>query len=83
LNWHIALIPVGGKLGLVERKRGRNMKRLMRQFQVNDDATTSVEYAVMLALILLVVITAVASFGSGQNSFWGRIDSQMKSHGID
>lgn len=39
------------------------MYRLTR-FLAEDDGTTAVEYAVMLALIIAVCITAVASVGS-------------------
>lgn len=53
-----------------------------RRFSRDEEATASVEYAVMLAMILLVVITAVANFGSSQNNMFGRVDSQMKAHGI-
>jgi pilus assembly protein Flp/PilA len=34
------------------------------RFLAEDDGTTAVEYAVMLALIIAVCITAVASVGS-------------------
>jgi pilus assembly protein Flp/PilA len=39
------------------------MRRLLH-FVASDDGTTAVEYAVMLALIIAVCITAVASVGS-------------------
>jgi pilus assembly protein Flp/PilA len=36
----------------------------LNQFLAGEDGTTAVEYAVMLALIIAVCITAVASVGS-------------------
>lgn len=39
------------------------MNRLI-QFIVGEDGTTAVEYAVMLALIIAVCITAIAGIGS-------------------
>ena len=43
---------------------------------------TAVEYAVMLAMILMVLIVGVAAFGNSQDSYWGRINGQMNTHGI-
>jgi Flp pilus assembly pilin Flp len=57
--------------------------RLFLRLIRDENATASVEYAVMLAMILLVVILAVSSFGGAGNSMFGRIDTQMKSHGIN
>lgn len=54
----------------------------IRRFLNDDHATTAVEYAVMLALILLVCIVGVAAFGNSQDSYWGRINGQMNDHGI-
>ncbi len=56
--------------------------RSIRRFLKDDHATTAVEYAVMLALILLVCIVGVAAFGNSQDSYWGRINGQMNDHGI-
>lgn len=56
--------------------------QLIRRFVNDDQGTTAVEYAVMLALILLVCIVGVAAFGNSQDSYWGRINGQMNTHGI-
>ena len=55
----------------------------LKRFCRDEQATTSVEYSIMLALILLVVITAIANFGNAQNGMWGNIDTQMQVHGIN
>jgi pilus assembly protein Flp/PilA len=39
----------------------------LHQFLASEDGTTAVEYAVMLALIIAVCITAVSSVGSTNN----------------
>lgn len=49
----------------------------------DDSGPTAVEYAVMLALILAVVITGISAFGTAQDSYWGRIDGSMQAHGIN
>ncbi len=46
------------------------MYRRLCQFLRGDDAATAVEYAVMLALILLVVFAAVIALGQGANQSW-------------
>ena len=55
----------------------------VRRFLTDDSGPTAVEYAVMLALILAVVILGVSSFGNAQDSYWGRINGNMQAHGIN
>ena len=57
------------------------MKSLGR-FWSEEEATTAVEYAVMLALILLAVIAAVGSVGVGTGGMWGGIDRDMAGAGL-
>ena len=52
------------------------MKWLLRLVR-EDDAATAVEYAVLLALILAVVVGAVGKFGSEAGGLWGGIDDQL------
>lgn len=54
----------------------------VRKFLIDDSATTAVEYAIMLAMILLVLIGGVVSFGNAQNGSWVKIDGQLSSHGF-
>ena len=42
----------------------RSLAMKVRRFLVSDDGPTAVEYAVMLALIILVCITAITSIGT-------------------
>jgi pilus assembly protein Flp/PilA len=47
--------------------RGREMHRLfnsVKTFLVSEDGPTSVEYAVLLALIIIVCVTAIKSLGT-------------------
>jgi pilus assembly protein Flp/PilA len=46
-------------------------------FLKSEDGPTAVEYAVMLALILVVCITAIATVGSKTNAAFGTAGSQM------
>jgi pilus assembly protein Flp/PilA len=56
--------------------------RSFLSFVREEDGVTSVEYAVMLAVILLVVISAITAFGDRQKSMWTNIDGEMEAHGI-
>jgi Flp pilus assembly pilin Flp len=42
----------------------------LRKFLVNQDGVTSVEYAVLLALIITVCITAISLVGGSTGNFW-------------
>lgn len=56
--------------------------RHIKRFLVDTEATTAVEYAVMLAMILMAVISAVATVGSQSGGMWGNIDTDLTSAGF-
>jgi Flp pilus assembly pilin Flp len=60
----------------------RDPTRSIARFLIDEGGPTAVEYSVMLAMVLAVVIMAVSSFGTAQDNYWGRIDSAMRDHGI-
>lgn len=49
----------------------------IKRFLRSDDATTAVEYAVMLALILMAIIVGVTFTGGGASKWWSNIDAQI------
>jgi pilus assembly protein Flp/PilA len=51
----------------------------VRRFLVNEDGPTAVEYAVMLALILVACITIVTSLGTSASSTFSTVTSSMGS----
>lgn len=51
-------------------------KKLLR-FLGDDEAATATEYAVMLALILLVAISSISALGQGNGGLWGVIGSDL------
>jgi len=57
------------------------MKTLIR-FLKNDEATASVEYAVMIAAILLAAIVSIAAVGTQTDVLYGEVDAEMQAHGI-
>jgi pilus assembly protein Flp/PilA len=50
--------------------------RYVLSFLQRDDAATAVEYAVMLAMILLSVIIAIGSVGGQTSSMWSHIEEE-------
>ena len=53
----------------------------IHRFVVADDATTAVEYAVLLAMILVAIIIGVTQAGGGVSAWWGNIKGELESHG--
>jgi pilus assembly protein Flp/PilA len=58
------------------------MFNALLRFWHDDDGATSVEYAVMLALILVAVIGAIGSVGGQTGGLWGGIDTDLTSAGF-
>ncbi len=57
------------------------MKSLLRQsylFLQSEDGPTAVEYAVMLALIVIVCLVAIESLGTNTNTTFNNISNSMK-----
>ena len=57
------------------------MKRLLKILQ-NEEGATSIEYAVILALILLAVVGAIGSFGSEAGGMYGGIQNDLTDVGF-
>ena len=56
--------------------------KFLRSLIRDEEATTAVEYAVLLALILMAVFGAIGSVGAGTGGMWGSIDSDMAAAGL-
>ena len=56
----------------------RGLWKLIR----DEAATTAVEYAVMLALILMMVIASVAAVGTGNAGMWSNVQTELDAHGF-
>jgi pilus assembly protein Flp/PilA len=57
------------------------MKRVLN-FLRNDEAATAVEYAVLLALILMSVIGAIGTVGAQSGGMWGNIRGKLVDAGF-
>ncbi len=53
----------------------QNMKRFLK----SEDGPTAVEYAVMLALIVIVCLTAIQSIGTNANTTFQKVATQLQS----
>jgi pilus assembly protein Flp/PilA len=49
----------------------------VRQFVVSEDGPTAVEYAVMLALILVACITIVTSLGTNISTTFSKVNNSL------
>ncbi|NUQ64868.1 MAG: Flp family type IVb pilin [Pirellulales bacterium] len=48
----------------------------------DEEAATAVEYAVMLAMILLCIISAIGMVGGETFALWGTINGDLEAHGF-
>ena len=49
----------------------------VKKFLVSEDGPTAVEYAVMLALIIVVCLAAVSAVGSNANGKFNKVSSYL------
>jgi pilus assembly protein Flp/PilA len=53
--------------------------QLVRNFLQREDGPTAVEYAVMLALIIVVCITAITALGTNANATFSSVSNTIGS----
>ena len=49
----------------------------MKQFLKSEDGPTAVEYAVMLALIIVVCLTAISAIGTNASSTFNKVSQSL------
>jgi pilus assembly protein Flp/PilA len=59
----------------------RSTLRFFGEFVKREDGPTAVEYAVMLALIIVVCIAAIATLGSNSNKTFSKVGSAVGTTG--
>jgi len=57
----------------------KNLALKVRRFLVSEDGPTAVEYAVMLALIVIVCLTAITSIGTKANTTFTNVAASLGS----
>ena len=55
----------------------KNLALKMKRFLASEDGPTAVEYAVMLALIVIVCLTAIKSIGTNANTTFGNVAKEL------
>jgi pilus assembly protein Flp/PilA len=55
----------------------KNLALKVQRFLVSEDGPTAVEYAVMLALIVIVCLTAIRSIGTNANVTFGKVATEL------
>jgi len=55
----------------------KNLTNAVSKFLKSEDGPTAVEYAVMLALIIVVCITAITTLGSNANKTFTSVGSSI------
>jgi len=76
-NVDLALAPFVGK-------KGHAMSKLLgsvRKFLKSEEGPTAVEYAVMLALIVVVCLTAIQAIGTNANATFQSVAAQLPTGG--
>ena len=65
-----------------EKEKGSKMKKFadsVKKFLVSEDGPTAVEYAVMLALIVVVCLTTIKTIGQNANTTFSSIATNVGS----
>jgi pilus assembly protein Flp/PilA len=55
----------------------KNLTLKMRRFLASEDGPTAVEYAVMLALIVIVCLTAIQSIGTNAKTTFNNVANSL------
>jgi pilus assembly protein Flp/PilA len=55
----------------------RSLISRVQRFAISEDGPTAVEYAVMLALILVACITIITTLGTSISSTFGKVNSSL------
>lgn len=55
----------------------KSLANSVRRFLVSEDGPTAVEYAVMLALIVIVCLTAIGTIGTNAQTTFSEVANQL------
>lgn len=55
----------------------KNLAQKVQRFLVSEDGPTAVEYAVMLALIVIVCLTAIQAIGTNASTTFQSVADQL------
>ncbi len=55
----------------------KSLAQKVQRFLVSEDGPTAVEYAVMLALIIIVCLAAISQIGTNANATFNNVAGQL------
>ena len=55
----------------------KSLAKKVQRFLVSEDGPTAVEYAVMLALIIIVCLTAIQTIGTNANTTFESVAAEL------
>jgi pilus assembly protein Flp/PilA len=55
----------------------KSLALMLRRFLVSEDGPTAVEYAVMLALIIIVCLAAITTLGTNASTTFSNVSSSI------
>ena len=55
----------------------KSLAKKMHRFLVSEDGPTAVEYAVMLALIIIVCLTAITAVGTNASTTFTNVSNEL------
>ena len=58
----------------------KNLAKKVQHFLVSEDGPTAVEYAVMLALIVIVCLTAISAIGENANTAFDKMATEINAN---
>ena len=59
----------------------KSLAKKVRRFLVSEDGPTAVEYAVMLALIIIVCLTAISALGNAAKNTFTTVEQEVSGAG--
>jgi pilus assembly protein Flp/PilA len=60
-----------------EEEAMKSLALKVQRFLVSEDGPTAVEYAVMLALIVIVCLTAIQAIGTNANATFDKVSTSL------
>ena len=61
------------------KTRIETIARSVRRFLTSEDGPTAVEYALLLALIVIICMTSIQSIGTNANTQFGKVATKLGS----
>ncbi len=55
----------------------KNFAKKVQRFLASEDGPTAVEYAVMLALIIIVCLTTIGTIGTNANATFDKVATEL------